>query len=167
VLDGAVAGMRSEGVGGIFVEQIASFSGNDRVEEKKRLMREWRANCWKRHNPQMDAAQKRLADLTKEFYYLENLREGWVSSISQIFGGVEKTNSMSLSNLRNWIEQGYDEVRLRIKKEIDDTEFRGSDLGRFDQFWDNCDIFECCTLGRNGSISLNIQLHHLISMRKL
>ena len=30
--------------------------GNDRVEEKERLTREWRANCWKRLDPRMHAA---------------------------------------------------------------------------------------------------------------
>ena len=35
---------------------------NDRVEEKERLTREWRTNFWKRLNPQMHAAVKRLAN---------------------------------------------------------------------------------------------------------
>ena len=41
-----------------------------------------------------------------------------------------------------------DEIRLRMEKEIEDTEFRlkrGSILGRFDQFWDEDEgtLFEC------------------------
>ena len=37
--------------------------GDDRVEEKERLTREWKANCWKRLNLQMHAAMKRMADV--------------------------------------------------------------------------------------------------------
>ena len=33
---------------------------NDQVEVKGRLSREWRADCWKRLNPQMHAARKKV-----------------------------------------------------------------------------------------------------------
>ena len=46
--------------------------GKDRVEEKERLMREWRADCWRRLNPQMHAAQKRWADLVKDMFGGQN-----------------------------------------------------------------------------------------------
>ena len=48
------------------LETLLDQIGNDRVEEKERLRREWRANCWKRLNSQMHAAQKRWADLVKD-----------------------------------------------------------------------------------------------------
>src|SRR5882762_7161989 len=40
-----------------FLDQVG-----DRVEEKERLTREWKSNCWRRLNPQMHAALKRSAD---------------------------------------------------------------------------------------------------------
>ena len=43
----------------------------DRVEEKERLTREWRANCWKRLNPQMHAALERMTgvdDINKDSF---------------------------------------------------------------------------------------------------
>ena len=127
-----------------FLDQI----GNDRVEEKERLTRDWRANCWKRLNPQMHAALKRLAesDLDKQFPYLKILSHRWELSISQLFEGVENPDSISISQMREWIEYQNDEIRLRMENEIDDTEFRlkrGSDLGRFDQFWDDDNLFTC------------------------
>ena len=143
-----------------FLDQI----GNDRVEEKERLTREWRADCWRRLNPQMHAAQKRWADLDKgKTWFIRNLGEQlgerlderWASSISHLFGGSEFTNSISLSELRKEIDQIklgsrfaflYEEKRLRMEKEIEDTEFRlerGSQLGRFDQFWDDDSLFGC------------------------
>ena len=55
--------------------------------------------------------------------------------------------------MRGWMGDGDGdedeemvEGRLRIEKEIDDIKFRlkrGSDLGRFDQFWDDDLLFEC------------------------
>ena len=141
-----------------FLDQI----GSGRVEEKERLTREWRANCWKRLNPQMHAAQKKWAELVKDNDLFvkrlaERLGNRWGSSISQLFGGHEKPNSISLSNLREEVERitfrsRFDrevhEIHLRIEKEIEDIEFRlkrGSDLGRFDQFWDDDDetLFKC------------------------
>jgi hypothetical protein len=130
-----------------FLDQI----GNDRLEEKERLTREWRANCWKRLNPQMHAALKRLADVDMIYKdgYLEALGEQWAKSISQIFEGVEKPGLISLLELRDWIQHRYDsdEMRLRMENEFEDIEFRlkrGSDLGRFDQFWDDYHtLFEC------------------------
>ena len=144
-----------------FLDQI----GNDQVEEKERLRREWTADCWKRLNPQMHAAQKRWSDLVKDKNWsIKNLGEQlgrwWASSISQLFGGVEN-NSISLSELREEIERitSYsrlnegvqlillcEEICLRMEKEIKDTELRlkrGSDLGRFDQFWDDNRLFNC------------------------
>ena len=144
-----------------FLDQI----GNDRVEEKERLKREWRANCWKRLNPQMHAAQRRWADILKDnFSFVKDLGERighwWTSSISQLFEEVEEPNPMSLSDLREEVKQIQfvsrfnerefellkEEIRLRMRKEIEDTEFRlkrGSDLGQFDQFWDDDSLFEC------------------------
>ena len=57
----------------------------------------------------------------------------------------EKRNS-SLSELTEEINGRNDEIRLRMEKEIEDTEFRlkrGSELGRFDQFWDDDTLFKC------------------------
>jgi hypothetical protein len=39
-----------------------------------------------------------------------------------------------------------EEIRLRVEEEIEDIEFRlkrGSELGRFDQFWDDDTLFRC------------------------
>ena len=125
-----------------FLDQI----DNDRVEEKERLRREWRANCWRRLDPQMHAAVKRLAgfDIIHKDYFLQTLGKQWALSISQLFEGVGKPDIMSLSELSNWSD--YDEILLRMEKEVEDTEFRlkrGSDLGRFDQFWDDGALFNC------------------------
>ena len=127
--------------------------GDDRVEEKERLTMEWRANCWKRLNPQMHAAEKRYADFDQvwhENWFVENLGEWWASSISQLFEGVEKRKTISLSKLRKEIEPLLDDEIMmnRLEKEIEDTIFRlkrGSDLGRFDQFWDDDydTLFKC------------------------
>ena len=146
-----------------FLDQICS----GRVEEKERLKREWRADSWKRLNHQMQAAQKKWPDLVKDKTWFvkdlgEQLGEQWASFISQFFGEVENPNSILLSKLREGIEQIksgfrlntkelellYEEICLRMEKEIEDTEFRlkrGSDLGRFDQFWDDDydTLFEC------------------------
>ena len=116
--------------------------GNDRVQEKERLTREWRGNCWKRLSTQMDAALKRMANVdmkNKEF-----LSEQWALSVRQHFEGVDNPDLMSLSKLRG--EIGDEDMRLRIENEIEDIEFRlkrGSDLGRFDQFWDGNLLFNC------------------------
>ena len=99
------------------------------------MTREWRANCWKRLNLQMDAALKRMKN---KDLFLDSVGEQWVSSISQLFEGVEKRVIMSLFDLRRWIRDKDEEIRQRMEKEIEDTEFRlkrGSDLGRFDQFF--------------------------------
>ena len=123
-----------------FLDQI----DNDRVEEKERLRREWRANCWMRLDPQMHAALRRLADLDDKGFLLEILDDQWTKTIGQFFEGVEKPDYIPLSDFREDIEN--DEIRLRMEKEIEDTEFRlkrGSDLGRFDQFWDDDVLFNC------------------------
>ena len=83
-----------------FLNQI----DNDRVEEKERLTREWRANCWKRLNSQMHAAQERLADFDNIDWLLEILSDRWASSISQLIEEVEMRNPTSLSKLREDIE---------------------------------------------------------------
>ena len=128
-----------------FLDQI----GDDRVEEKERLTREWKANCWKRLNPQMHAAEIRLAN--DKNWFLRNLGERWASSILQFFEGVENPNSTSLFEFIDQFERGErrpldGDIRLRMEKEIEDTEFRlkrGSNLRRFDQFWDNDTLFKC------------------------
>jgi hypothetical protein len=142
--------------------------GNDREEEKERLMREWRADCLKRLSPQMDAAVKRLA---KSTYLGERLGERWASSISQLFEGVEKPNSISLSELRREMEPIDDEIRLRVEKEIEDIEFRlklGSRTGRLEQFWDDDTLFECrysqskwLNLTPHSTVPLEIYSHYL------
>ena len=142
-----------------FLDQI----DNDRMEEKERLTREWRANSWKRLNTQMHAAQKRLADVIKDKNWFvetfgDQFSKRWTSSISQVFEGVEKPNSISLSELRKEIDCPDNENRLRMEKEIDDIEFRlirGSHLGRFDQFWDDDTLFRCRN-SRSKWLYLNI-----------
>ena len=122
----------------------------DRVDEKERMTREWRANCWKRLDTQKHAALKRMADL--DITDKDNLLEEWESSIPGrlLSEGVENPNSISLSKLRREIGDGDGdeerEIHLRMEKEIEDIEFRlkrGSDLGRFDQFWDDDLLFNC------------------------
>ena len=74
---------------------------------------------------------------------------------------------MSLSKLWEEIDDGssdgYEEMHLRMEKEIEDTEFRlkrGYDLGRFDQFWDDRTLFQC---RYSRSNSTELQLYHLKS----
>ena len=113
-----------------FLDQI----DNDRVAEKERLTREWRANCWKRLNTQRDAALKRMADLDDVEDALKFLGKEWASCIRQLFEGVE--NGITLPELRR--EIGDDEaidkaLSDRMQIEIEDAEFRlkrGSELGR-------------------------------------
>ena len=129
-----------------FLDQI----GNDRVEEKERLTREWRADCWRRLNSQMHAAVKRWANfynMIDKDYFLGILRDEWASSISLFCEGVEKPYPL-LVFIESWgeINDLNDEIRQRMEKEIEDTKFRlkrGSDLGRFDQFWDDSSLFGC------------------------
>ena len=122
--------------------------GKYRVEEMERLTREWRANCWKRLEHQMHAALKRMADvddMKNKDLFLESLGEHWAISIDRFFEGVEKPDIMSLSDLKRWIGDD-EEMSLRIEKEIEDIEFRlkrGSDMGRFDQFWDDDTLLKC------------------------
>ncbi|KAF8817319.1 hypothetical protein BYT27DRAFT_7201762, partial [Phlegmacium glaucopus] len=117
---------------------------NDGVEEKERLTREL--------NPQMRAAEKRLADLDKDDDWDHRrimVQRVWASYIGKFFEGVEKPNSEVLSELRREMKYSSlvtDEIRLRMDKELEDTAFRlkrGSELGRFDQFWDDDTLFEC------------------------
>ena len=66
--------------------------------------------------------------------------------ISELFDGVDNRDRISLSVLRGRIGYRYEEMRLRIENEIEDIEFRlkrGSDLGQFDQFWDDDTLFNC------------------------
>jgi hypothetical protein len=75
----------------------------------------------------------------------------WTPSISRFFGGVDNRNSMSLKEIESWIDwherlHPLYEVRPRIENEMEDIEFRlkrGSELGRFDQFWDDNYLFKC------------------------
>ena len=133
-----------------FLDQI----DNDRVEEKERLTREWRSNCWKRLKPQMDAAQKRMADVDIKYRLRGNprftidLRGEWVLSIKSLFEGVENLYGRTVFKLWGQIrDENIDkETRLRMENELEDTEFRlkrGSDLGQFDQFWDDDLLFNC------------------------
>ena len=149
--------------------------GNDRVEEKERLTREWRANCWKRLNSQMHAALKRLADvdgMRNKILSLDIIGKQWTLSISLLFEGVDNPDMLSLLELREEIGDHEDEeIRLRRENEILDTEFRlkrGSDLGRFDQFWDDDRLFECrysrskwLNLSQGSCLPLEIYLHAL------
>ena len=122
-----------------FLDQI----GDNRAEVKERLTREWRANCWRRLDSQMHAAEKRLTDV--DSYNLYAVSEWWASSIGQFFEGVEKPTS-SLSELKKEIILPHEEIRQRMENEIEDIEFRlrrESELRRFDQFWDDDILFEC------------------------
>ena len=87
----------------------------------------------------MHAATKRMADVD-DFYKdsrLKSLGEQWALSIIYLFEGVDNPDLMSLSKLWEEIEDvfndGYEEMHLRMEKEIEDTEFRlkrGYNLGR-------------------------------------
>ncbi|KAF8804674.1 hypothetical protein BYT27DRAFT_6694882 [Phlegmacium glaucopus] len=124
----------------------------------------------------MHAAEKRLADLDKDnHWYSRDSRQKahgeWASYISQFFEGVDKPNSTSLSatvlrgemkdsSLIDFIDddKSIGEIHLRMEAEIEDTEFRlkrGSDLGRFDQFWDDNTLFKC-RYSRSKWLYLNI-----------
>ena len=127
--------------------------GNDRVEVKERLTREWRADCWKRLTSQMHAAENRLADL-KDYNkdILDSVIERWASSIRRFFEGDESPTSISLKeHIQSRIDQHERlfplyEIRQRMENEMEDIEFRlqrGSELGRFDQFWDDDALFDC------------------------
>ena len=131
----------------VFLDQI----GKDRVEEKERLTREWRANCWKRLNTQKHAALKRFVKDKDRIPPNFLLDHQWESSISQLFKGVENSD-LSLSSFKERLKYRNDgsadgtRIRLRIEREIEDIEFRlerGSRMGRFDQFWNNDYLFQC------------------------
>jgi hypothetical protein len=119
-----------------FLDQI----GNDRVEEKERCRREWKANHWKRMESLRHTAVEKIPEVKDE---------EWAYEIRRLFEGVEA--STLLSELRDDVDtitRIYDvpEIRLRMEKEMEDVHFRlkrGSDLGRFDQFWDEDDLFNC------------------------
>ena len=154
-----------------FLVQISEY----RMGEKERLTREWRANCWKRLNTQMHAALKRMADVDEfegKDWFLKILGEQWALSIEELFEGVENSSLISLSTLRRgWIRDEGEEMRLRLENEIDDIEFRlkrGSDLGRFDQFWDDYLLFYCryswskwIKFDSNSTVPLEIYSHAL------
>ena len=134
----------------------------DRKEEKERLTREWKANCWKRLDTQKHAALKRIADL--DIKDKDYLLEEWESSIP---GGVENPNSISPSNLRREIGDGDGdkEMLLRMENEMEDIEFRlklGSDSGRFDQFWDD-DVLFNCRYSRSNRLEIN-QYHSTVPL---
>ena len=148
-----------------FLVQMSKY----RVGETERLTREWRLNCWKRLNSQMDATLKRMADVD-DFKYknlsLGELGEQWEICIRQLFGG-EKTYGITLPKLRGRIRD--DEDRMQI--EVEDTEFRlkrGSELGRFDQFWDNGLLFDCrysrskwLDFWQDSTVPLEVYSHYL------
>ena len=161
-----------------FLNQI----GNDRMEEK-RLTEEWRANCWRRLNTQMDAAVKRMADvdnMTDQKVFLNSLGEELALSINRFFKGDEEQNLTTLSKLMKMIDDAIEDdddhridtrIHLRMEKEIEDTKFRlkrGSKLGRFDQFWDDDGLFNCrysqskwLYLEQNSTVPLEIYLEAL------
>ena len=151
--------------------------GNVRVEVKERLTREWKADCWRRLNPQMHAAQKRLAEIRQKYYIgvLETVSKRW-ASVSQFFEGVENPKSILKEEIEPWIDHHevlfpLSEIRPRMENEMEDIEFRlkrGSELGRFDQFWDDYAFFEC-RYSRSKWLYLNhyISVHHLKSTRIL
>ena len=161
----------------VFLDQI----DNDRVEEKQRFAREWRANCWKRLNPQMHAALKRIADVDDmeyKGYFLEVLGKQWAFSISLLFEGVHNPDVMSISDLRRQLKDEDEEIRLRMENEIEDTEFRlkrGSDLGRFDQFWDDDGLLFKCRYSRSkwlyfygySTVPLEVYSHALKGNRNI
>ena len=125
----------------------------------------------------MHAATKRMADVD-DFYKdsrLKSLGEQWALSIIYLFEGVDNPDLMSLSKLWEEIEDvfydGYEEMHLRMEKEIEDTEFRlkrGYDLGRFDQFWDDRTLFQCrysrskwLNFNQASAVPLEVYLHAL------
>ena len=147
-----------------FLDQI----DNDRVAEKERLTREWKLNCWKRLNTQRDAALKRMADFEVKDWELESLHDEWASCIRQFFEGVGNPDGITL---RRWIR---DKDRMQI--EIEDAEFRlkrGSELGRFDQFWDNV-LFDCrysrskwLDFWQDSTVPLEVYSHALKGNKKI
>ena len=63
-----------------------------------------------------------------------------------VFTGVEDPDGITLPKLRREIKDKAKESSDRIQIEIEDAEFRlkrGSDLGRFDQFWDDYTLYDC------------------------
>ena len=97
----------------------------------------------------------------------------WFLDILGKSEGFEKPHSNLLSELRKWVEfqNNASEIRLRMEKEIENTEFhlkRGSDLGRFDQFWD-CDTLFNCRYSRSkwlcfdqtSTVPLEVYSHYL------
>ena len=121
-----------------FLVQISKYRGG----ETERLTREWKLNCWKRLNTQRDAALKRMADFEVKDWKLESFHDEWASCIRQSFEGVGNPDGITLPKLRR--REFGDKHRMQI--EIEDAEFRlnrGSDLGRFDQFWDDNLLFRC------------------------
>ena len=136
---------------------------NDRVEEKERLTREWRANCWRTLDTQMHAAMKRMADVDDSDSLI--LGEHWATLISEI---LEGEGQESLSDLRGSTGIIFDEeIRLRMENEVDDIEFRlkrGSDSGRFDQFWDD-DLLFNCRYSRSDRKSTRLNSSHVLRSR--
>ena len=75
-------------------------------------------------------------------------RRGWRSTMSSLFA------------LRRWIrdKSEHEEMRPRLENEIEDIKFRlnrGSDLGRFDQFWDD-DLLSFFDVSIIMKITINI-----------
>ena len=157
----------------LFWKKLTGFwdeIGSNRVEEKERMTREWRANCRKRLNHQMRAAVKRVPDFPtwtwttyeqriKDPDWVPHPRESvkilqlkWETSIIQLCEGVDiGSNPLSLSEFKTKEIEKYalpitEESRLRIENEIEDTAFRlerGSRTGEFNQFWELDSLFNC------------------------
>jgi hypothetical protein len=114
----------------------------------------------------MHAAEKRLDDLTEGKWVLFQGMM-WESCISQFFGRAEHPNSILLSELKRQIERVKEKIKfpsqydeMRMENEIEDTDIRlkrGSDLGRFDQFWEDEALFSF------SAYILRLTLHHLKS----
>ena len=90
----------------------------------------------------MHAADKRVANINKDIYSFsrQRVQRKWGLSISQLLElegdeNWEIQNSNLLSDLKREVGNlRTDETRLRMEKEIEDTEFRlkrGSDLRQF------------------------------------
>ena len=109
---------------------------NDRLGGvKERLTREWRADCWKRLNPQMHAAEKRFPDINDYSVAIRNfVGKRWASYmyISQFFEGVENPNLNSISLWKeiqfriDRHERRYPQYEIcpRLEYEMENIKFR-------------------------------------------
>ena len=96
----------------------------------------------------LEEAQFQTHEAQKDWLPRANL-----PSIRQFVEMAEDSYSISLSRIKKWMDGEFHrrrnengEIRLRMEKEIEDTEFRlkrGSYMGLFDQFWDDDTLFDC------------------------